>query len=171
MWDNKQAASVAEVCLKKCGFVRNLQPILEAVEEQIFGQTTPINSDEFEVSDDYKNMQYTGPVLTSFRLLRDDSLSRTIDCKFQDDEFEWLKAIALDGDFTIQTTRRNGAVHDFSMVIDAPISPTNFSTDKVRLFVKLNGVGWNSSDFEISSKVQNTDERKLSKAYALYSMV
>lgn len=171
MWDNKQAARVAEFCLTKCGFFRNLQPILEAVEEQIFGDTIPVNSDEFEVSDDYKYMRYTGSVTTSFRLLKDGALTRTIDCKFQDDEFEWLKAIALDGDFTITTTRGNGAVHDFGMVIDAPISPTNLSTDKIWLFVKLNGLRWNCSDFEIGSEVQEADEQKLSKAYSLYSMV
>lgn len=116
-------------------------------------------------------MQYNGTVLMSFHLLKNGDLTRNIDCKFQDDELEWLKEIAIEGNFTITSNRGDGAVHDFRIAIDAPISPTNFGTDRVRLLIKLNGIEWNSSQFAISARVQNADEQKLSKAFSLYSMV
>lgn len=171
MWDNKQAVKVAEVCLVKCGLVRNLQHILEAIEEKIFGEIGPLNADAFFVSDDYRNMKYNGSLHTSFDVLKHDVLNSCIDCEFTDREFEWLKVIALNGSFTINTRRSDGAIHDFRLAIDAPLSPTNSATDKVRLLVHLEGVQWKSTEFSLGADVEDTDLEKLSKAHTLYSMV
>ena len=67
MKPNDTAASkISEICLTKCGFKRNLQPILEALEEQLYGNGGAINADEFESRDDNVDMKYSGIASTSF---------------------------------------------------------------------------------------------------------
>ena len=45
--NNITASKLAEICLTKCGLIRNIQPVLEALEEQLIGNGGAINEDEF----------------------------------------------------------------------------------------------------------------------------
>ena len=95
MPNNDNAASkIAEICLTKCGFVRNLQPILEALEEQIYGNGGALNADEFETSDDYANMRYGGMASTSLDLISNGVINRNIECQFNETEIDWLNALS-----------------------------------------------------------------------------
>ena len=135
--NDNTASKIAEICLTKCGFVRNLQRILEALEEQIYGNGGAINADEFETSDDYVNMHYGGMASTLLDLIRDGVVNRNLDCQFTDAEIHWLNDLSIEGRFRINTMRRDYAVHDMHIVLDVPISPTKPTKEKLRFFCAL----------------------------------
>lgn len=164
------ATKIAEICLIKCGFMRNLQPILEALEEQIYGNGGAINADDFETSDDYVDMQYGGIASTSLDIITDGKINRNIDCQFTETELAWLEYLAIDGKLRIDTMRRDYAVHDIRVVIDIPISPTKPSSEKVRSFVLLKDVKWNSSEHSLAASTKEEDVEKVNKAFTLYSL-
>lgn len=171
MENNDIAASkIAEICLHRCGFIRNLQSILEALEAQMYGNGGAINSDEFETSDDYVNMQYDGIAFTSLDLLKNGVINRNLDFEFTKTEIAWLEYLATKGSLCVDTMRRAYAVHDISIVIDIPISPTKPSSEKVRTFVTLKDVKWNSSEFSVVAGTKKEDVDKANKALTLYSL-
>ena len=171
MLNNDDAASkIAEICLTKCGFVRNLQPILVASEEQIYGNGGALNADEFETSDDYANMLYGGMASTSLDLIKDGVVNRNLDCQFTDAEINWLNVLSIEGRFRIDTMRRDYAVHDIRIVLNVPISPTKPTTEKVRFFVRLKDTEWNSPELSFSARTKDEDNEKASKALTLYSL-
>ena len=164
------ASKIAEICLTKCGFKRNLQPILEALEEQLYGNGGALNADEFESSDDYVDMKYGGIASTSLDLINNGIVNRNLDCLFTETEIAWLEYLAIDGRLRVDTMRKDYAVHDISVVIDIPISPTKPSSEKVRTFVRLNDVKWNSSQMSLAASAKEEDIEKVSKAFTLYSL-
>lgn len=166
--NHSDATKLAQMCLLRCGFIRNLQPILEALEEQIYGNGGALNSEDFEENHDYRNVRYGGVKSTSLIILKEGSINRNIDCKFSQVEIDWLTALAVEGKFGVKTLRKDFAVHDINLVLDVPISPTNFDAEKVRMFIELNGTAWQAKDVSICAKVQSDDEEKLSKALTLY---
>ena len=171
METNRNSASkIAEISLQKCGFIRNLQPILEALEEQIYGNGGAINADDFETSDDYVDMQYGGIASTSLDIIKDGKINHNIDCQFTETEITWLEYLAIDGRLCIDTMRKDYAVHDISVVIDIPISPTKASSEKIRAFVQLKDVKWNPSEISIAASTKEEDTEKANKAFTLYSL-
>ena len=170
METNNSVSKIAEICLNKCGFVRHLQPILEAIEEQLYGNGGAINADDFETSDDYVDMKYGGIASTSLDLINNGIVNRNLGCQFTETEIAWLEYLAIDGRLRVDTMRKDYAVHDISVVIDIPISPTKPSSDKVRTFVRLKDVKWNSSEFSIAASTKEEDAEKANKAFTLYSL-
>ena len=171
MTNNDIAASkIAEMCLTKCGFIRNLQPILEALEEQLYGNGGATNADDFETSDDYVDMQYGGIASTSLDIIKDGIVNRNLDCEFTETEIAWLECLAIEGKLRIDTMRRNYAVHDIRIVLDIPISPTKPSSEKVRTFVRLKDVKWQSSEISVDASTNDDDIEKANKALTLYSL-
>ena len=164
------ASKIAEICLNKCGFMRNLQPILEALEEQIYGNGGAINADNFETSDDYVNMKYGGIVSTSLDLINNGIVNRNLDCQFTEEEITWLEYLSIDGMLRIHTMRKDYAVHAISVFIDIPISPTKASSEKLRAFVRLKNAKWNSSELSIAASTKEEDAEKVNKAFTLYSL-
>ena len=171
MPNNDNAASkIAEICLTKCGFVRNLQPILEALEEQIYGNGGALNANEFETSDDYANMRYGGVASTSLDLISNGVINRNIECQFNETEIDWLNALSIEKYLHIETLRKDLAIHNIKIVLDIPLSPTKASTKKVRVFVKIENTKWKSSDLSVSAIVSEADEVTVSKALTLYAL-
>lgn len=168
--DDIAASKIAEICLNKCGFMRNLQPILETLEEQIYGNGGAINADDFETSDDYVNMQYGGITRTSLDIIKDGQVNRNLDCQFTETEIAWLEYLAIEGKLRLDTIRRDYAVHHISMVLDIPISPTKPSSEKIRTFVRLKDVMWQSSVLSVDARTKDDDVEKANKAHTMYSL-
>ena len=150
--NDEDAVELVHLCLEKSGFNRNYRPILEAIEEVIFGNAGAINQEEFECVDDYKYIRYRGKVSSSLDILTNGVVNRSIEHDFTQPEIAFLNAMSVDGVFRVYTKRMDGATHDFHFQIAVPTSLINLMSEKIVLNVKLNQMLWGECKYEVQAK-------------------
>lgn len=166
--NQNDAENLVSICLKRCGVERNIKKIIEALEEQIYGNYTAINADTFVASEDYQHMTYGGVTNAKMDIVRDGVLNRNIDCHFTDEELKWLLALSIDNRFTVDTHRTDDAKHNIKFAVGVPKSPTNLSSEKIRIIASLRGVNWNSATFHMLASADTSSASEVSKVLTLY---
>jgi hypothetical protein len=174
MRDSDDAAvEMARVCLEKSGFHRNIQKIIEAIEEEIFGNGGALNSEDFESAEDYVDIMYPGFQSLAFDIIRDTVVNRNINGDFTQREKALLDAMSIDGLLRVDTQRLNGARHSFAFAMHVPTSHINLASTKIMLMVELNDLNWGNSTYEIQAKQFDEvyDSQKLKKLTTLISLI
>ena len=97
--NDSDAEKLVRICLKNCGFERNLCAILNALEDKIYASPSEMEDDETASS----RLLHTGIVLGELNVYSNGLVNKHIDTRFTEIEIEWLNKLSTENGFRIKT--------------------------------------------------------------------
>ncbi|WP_159309257.1 hypothetical protein [Spiribacter roseus] len=169
--DKENAEALVQLLLERTGFTRNLAAIIEAIEESLYGSTTKKDEGDFEETGDYREVKYSSPIHTPFKIYANSQPNKNIDAQFTDAEIEWLDMVSANGKFLIDTVRAPRLEHELMFHFDIPTYPNQATKDEIHILAKAPGVNLDSTSLDVEIEVLKCAEGVLPKSYTMYSLI
>ena len=143
--NDSNAEKLVRICLKNCGFERNLFAILEALEHKLYS-TSEIEDDETASS----RLLYEGIVLGEINVYSNGAINGNIGTPFTEIEIEWLDKLSTEDGFLIETEYQLDGEHELGVILNIANSPAKDLGKGIELRAALKHVRKDSTSFEVS---------------------